>query len=120
MSATADTTFDLFVEAIMSDEDRGYPMNVAFVSEDLADVDAILWRNLHRDHQATVVVTGDDTEILLVPCGRTGPLGWIDGLRGTVMVQIAWRHHKFASPYTVTTRVGRQPLAGMRRPPVCA
>ena len=120
MSATSDTTFDLFLEAVLSEKDRDYPPDVAFVSDDLPDVDAILWRNLHDEHRATVVVTADDTEILMIPCRRSAPIGWVDDLRGTVMIQIAWRHRKFPSPYSVRTRVGRKPLAGMRRPPVCA
>lgn len=119
MSAISDTTFKLFMEASLADEDLNYPAKVSFVSADLPDADAIVWRNLHAAGTATVIITGDDTEIMLVPCPRPGLRGWVDHIRGTVMVQVMWRHHKFA-PYSVRTRMGKHPLADMRRPAVCA
>lgn len=119
MSATADTTFDLFRDALLAEEDRGYPADVAFVSQDLPDVDAILWRNLRHEHRAVVVVGDDDMEFLVMPCRRSGVRGWIDGLLGCVLVELAWRHHALASPYTVRTRVSRTALADMRRPVAC-
>lgn len=120
MSATDTTALDLFIHAVLDDDDRGYPDDVAFVSADLPDIDEILWRNLSHEHRATVVVTGVDVEVLFKPHHRAAPLGWIDELRRKVYVEVGWRHHALASPYTVRTRVGRRQLADMRRPPVCA
>ena len=114
-TTAADTTaFELFKRSVLDDEDRGYPSDVTFVSENLPNVEAVLWRNLHDERRPTVVVTDDDTELLIVPMLRPLPLRWLDDRLGRVSVRVGWRHHELASPYSVRTRVGRRPLADMR------
>jgi hypothetical protein len=75
MSEITDKTDELFMAAWRSDDDLGYPADVAFVPSDEEWTDDVLWRNL-IEGQATVLV-GEDTELLLVLLRR----GVIDRLR---------------------------------------
>jgi hypothetical protein len=120
MSTTSDTTFELFKQAVLEDEDRGYPDKVSFVPEDLPNVDDVLWRNLHDERRPMVVVRDDDTELLFVPLPRPRLLRWLDDRLGRMSLRVGWRYHELASPYTVRTRVGHRPLADMRRSVPCA
>jgi len=83
MSEITDKTDELFMAASRSDDDLGYPADVAFVPSDEEWTDDVLWRNL-IEGQAAVLV-GEDTELLLVPLRR----GVIDRLRGRVPVSVA-------------------------------
>ena len=65
MSTLTNTTFEVFNESVLSDEDRGYPDDVTFIASDVDDVDELVRRNL-RAGRATVVIT-EHGEILIVP-----------------------------------------------------
>lgn len=119
MTITDDTAFDLFMEAALDADDRGYPETALFVSEDLPNADDIIGENVHSG-RPTVVITGDGIELLLMPCRRIAPLRWLDNLRGRTTIMVGWRHHNLASPYTVKTTVGHRPLSDMRRRVICA
>jgi hypothetical protein len=120
MTVTDTTTFQLFMDTVLDNEDdRGYPDDVAFVSEDIENIDEVLKRNLHKDRRPTVLVTGDGVELLIMPYRRGVPFRWIDDLRGQTYVRVGWRVHDHASPYEFRTRDGSRPLADMRRPLAC-
>lgn len=108
MSRITDKTDELFMEASRSDDDLGYPEDVAFVPGDEEWTDDVLWRNL-LEGQATVLV-GEETELLLVPMRR----GLVDRLRGRVPVSVAPRANGHASSYAIVRRLGRHPVRQMR------
>jgi hypothetical protein len=108
MSETTDKTDELFMAASRSDDDLGYPADVAFVPSDEEWTDDVLWRNL-IEGQATVLV-GEDTELLLVPL----PRGVLDRLRGRVPVSVAPRTQGHASSYATLSRLGRRSMRQMR------
>jgi hypothetical protein len=108
MSEITDKTDELFMVASRSDDDLGYPADVAFVPSDEEWTDDVLWRNL-IEGQATVLV-GEDTELLLVPLRR----GVIDRLTGRVSVSVAPRTHGHPSSYATLSRLGRHPVRQMR------
>ncbi len=108
MSRITEKTDELFMAASHSDEDLGYPADVAFVPGDEEWTDEVLWRNL-IEGQATVLV-GEDTELLLVPLHR----GLLDRLRGSVPVSVAPRTRGHASSYATVSRLGRHPVRQMR------
>jgi hypothetical protein len=108
MSEITDKTDELFMAASRSDDDLGYPADVAFVPSDEEWTDDVLWRNL-IEGQATVLV-GEDTELLLVPLRR----GVIDRLTGRVPVSVAPRTRGHASSYATLSRLGRHPVRQMR------
>lgn len=108
MSEITNKTDELFMAASRSDDDLGYPADVAFVPSDEEWTDDVLWRNL-IEGQATVLV-GEDTELLLVPLRR----GVIDRLTGRVPVSVAPRTHGHPSSYATLSRLGRHPVRQMR------
>jgi hypothetical protein len=108
MSGITDKTDELFMAASRSDDDLGYPSDVAFVPSDEEWSDDILWRNL-IEGQATVLVR-EDTDLLLVPLRRRV----IDRLRCRVPVSIATRRHGHASSYATLSRLGRHSVRQMR------
>jgi len=61
MSAV-DKTWNLFMDASLSDDDLGYPDKVAFVPGDQEWADDVVWRNL-TEGRATVLVS-DEIELL--------------------------------------------------------
>ncbi|MGN6372731.1 MAG: hypothetical protein ACTHM1_07035 [Solirubrobacteraceae bacterium] len=111
MSTITEKTWDLFMDASLSDDDLGYPRKVAFVPGDEDWVDDVVWRNL-VEGRPTVVVA-EDTELLLVPKRRK----LIDRLRGRVAVNIGQRDHGRAWPFVTTSCLGRRPVREMRERP---
>ncbi len=108
MSVVYDKTWELFMEASLSDDGLGYPDKVSFVPGDKEWTDDVVWRNLTEGH-ATVLV-GDEAELLLIPRPR-GPL---DRLRGQVAVKVAYRVNGHPTPYAIASRLGRHPVQQMR------
>ncbi len=108
MSETVDKTHELFMAATLSDDDLGYPDQVAFVPGDQEWADDVVWRNL-TEGRATVLV-GDETELLLIPLPRS----LIDRLRGRVGVNVTQRVHGHAGSYATASRLGRHPVRQMR------
>lgn len=106
MSEIIDKTDELFMAVSRSDDDLGYPADVAFVPSDEEWTDDVPWRSL-IEGQATVLV-GEDTE--LAPLRR----GVIDRLRGRVPVSVAPRTHGHASSYATLSRLERHPVHQMR------
>jgi hypothetical protein len=109
MSTITEKTDRLFMEASLSDDDLGYPAEVAFVPADEEWADEVLWRTL-IEGRPTVLV-GEEIELLLTPM-RRGP---IDRLRGRVPVNVAHRVHGHATPYATASRLGRHPVRQMRQ-----
>jgi len=109
MSTITDRTDKLFMEASLSDDDLGYPAEVAFVPADEEWADEVLWRTL-IEGRPTVLV-GEEIELLLTPL-RRGP---IDRLRGRVPVNVSHRIHGHATPYATPSRLGRHPVRQMRQ-----
>jgi hypothetical protein len=107
MSAV-DKTWNLFMDASLSDDDLGYPDKVAFVPGDQEWADDVVWRNL-TEGRATVLVS-DEVELLLTPLPRS----LIDRLRGHVPVNVTHRAHGHAAPYATASRLGRHPVRQMR------
>ncbi len=108
-----DTTFELFTRASIDDGALGYPDRVAFVHQDLENVDALLKSNL-RDGLPTVVVMNDQIEVLVEPEGRPRLLALLDNARDRNRVKMHWRLHALAQEYTVQTTFGAHPLRDMR------
>lgn len=103
-----DKTWNLFMDASISDDDLGYPDRVAFVPGDQEWADEVVWRNL-TEGRATVLVS-DETELLLMPLPRS----LIDRIRGRVGVNVTHRAHGHAAPYAMASRLGRHPVRQMR------
>jgi hypothetical protein len=76
MSTINDRTDKLFMEASLSDDDLGYPAEVAFVPADEDWADEVLWRTL-IEGRPTVLV-GEEIELLLTPL-RRGPIDRLGG-----------------------------------------
>lgn len=108
MSAISEKTDRLFREAAHSDDDLGYPDDVAFVPADETWAETVLWRNL-KEGIPTLLV-GEETELLLKPL-RRGP---IDRLRGQVPVSVSQRIQGHVTPYATVSRLGRHPVREMR------
>jgi hypothetical protein len=108
MSTTTDKTYSLFMTSTLSDDDLGYPNDVAFVPGDQDWADDMVWRNL-TEGRPTVLV-GEDIELLLLPQRR----GLIDRLRGRVAVNVGQRVHGDSTPYVTASRLGRHPVREMR------
>lgn len=108
MSAT-EKTQELFRNAVYNDDDLGYPADVEFLPADTPWAESALASNL-REGMATVLV-GEDVELLLIPLRRSP----IDRLRGRVPVSVSQRAHGQPTPYATRSRLGRRPLAEMRR-----
>jgi hypothetical protein len=106
--STIDKSWDLFMAASLSDDDLGYPEQVAFVPGDEEWADEVVWRNL-TEGRATVLVS-DEFELLLTPL----PRGLIDRLRGRVGVNVTHRAHGHPAPYATASRLGRHPVRQMR------
>lgn len=115
MTTANHITDRVFMDATLGRR-TGYPDEVAFVSEDLQEVDEILWRNLH-DGIPTVVVTADGLEILFTP-RRVGLLSriFLLGTTRRLAVEVRWRS-AHGRPYGVRTRLGRRPLTELQRRP---
>lgn len=107
--SVAKKTQELFRNAVYSDDDLGYPADVKFVPADTPWAERALAGNL-REGIATVLVD-EDVELLLIPL-RRGP---IDRLRGRVPVSVSQRSHGYPTRYATRSRLGRRPLAEMRR-----
>jgi hypothetical protein len=106
--SVVDQTWNLFMDASLSDGDLGYPDRVAFVPGDQEWADEVVWRNL-TEGRATVIVS-DEIELLLNPLPRT----LIDRLRGRVGVNVTHRARGHAAPYATASRLGRHPVRQMR------
>lgn len=109
MSTISEKTNELFIASSLSDDDLGYPNDVAFVPGDQDWSDDVVWRNL-IEGQATVLV-GEEIELLLVPLRR----GLVDKLRKSVTVNVGHRVHGHATPYVTASRLGRHPVREMRK-----
>ncbi len=108
MSIVSDKTNELFMVASHSDDDLGYPNDVAFVPGDQEWADEVVWRNL-VEGRPTVLV-GEEVELLLVPTRRSP----IDRLRGRVAVNVGQRVDGHAAPYVTASHLGRRPVREMR------
>lgn len=109
MSTISEKTDKLFRDAVHSDDDLGYPDDVAFLPGDEDWAEDALWRNLVEG--IPTVLVGEGIELLLTPLHRT-PL---DRLRGQVPVSVAQRVHGHATPYATRSRLGRHPVRQMRQ-----
>jgi hypothetical protein len=117
--ATQDTpvqerTHDLFMRAVLADDDLGYPNEVSFVPGDQDWADAAVWEIIHDERQAAVVVMAAH-EILLTPRRRNPLLRWLDGLRGSTPVLAQCRtSEQPCDLHSVATRVTRRSLDRVR------
>ena len=105
----------LFKLAALSDDDRGYPSNVSFVSYDTPGWPEITMRNL-RSGQPTVLITAEGLEYLLLPHRRSGPLRILDLLRHRERTEVYWRHDDHTHG-GFETSVSRDTLGHLERPP---
>ena len=114
MTYTSDTpiqkkTHELFWRTPGEDEDDGYPDRVTFVASDEDWADASVWRALHAERRAAVVVDLE-RETLLVSRRRSPLLRRLDGLMGRTPALVSCRAHgtdEFGP--AVRTRVRRPP-----------
>jgi hypothetical protein len=121
MTYTPDTPIQrktdvLFWRTPGEDEDDGYPDSVSFVASDAGWADASVWRALHAERHAAVVVDLE-RETLLVPRRRNQLLRRLDGLIGRTPALASSRAHgadQFGA--AVRTRVRRPP--GEQIPPL--
>ena len=109
MSAIDKKTDELFMAATLSDDNLGYPDDVAFVPGDHDWADQVVWRNLTEEHRPTVIVD-DETELLLIPLPRR----LADKVRGCVRVRVTHRPHGHVTSYATSSTLGRHPVREMR------
>jgi hypothetical protein len=112
MTTASDHTNRLFIDAALSDKDRGYPNGTAFVAVDNPDWRRITLRNLLQG-QPTVLVTGDATEFLFIPRRRLSLLRLLDRARKQVPSYIRWRHA--GHEYEFAMNVDRHALEQLER-----
>jgi hypothetical protein len=108
MRSVQDTTWERFTDAVLSDDDLGYPDDVAFVSADAEWADQVLWRYL-TSGRPTVLVS-DASELLLLPSRRR----LRDRLTGHVRVTAQQRTHEGLAPYATRSVLGNRPVRQMR------
>jgi hypothetical protein len=114
MTTATEQTNHLFTEAVLSDHDRGYPDDVAFIAADLPEWPRMVWLSLVDDHP-TVLVNDEALEIMFVPKARRAPLKWLDRARDEMWVQIVWRlgaHRYGLSAKLDQARLGDLELGG--------
>jgi hypothetical protein len=105
---------ELVHRAILSDDDLGYPNGVCFVPGDQNWTDDSVWRDLHEDGQAVVLVIMQH-EILLCPRRRSRALRWLDGvLRTTPVLMSVRRHGDVEFPTATPMRIGRRKCRRLR------
>lgn len=92
----------IFIESALSDDGAGYPGRSGFVAQDIEG-----WQDAALDYlergMASVVVTDDGRELLLVPRSRRGPLAWLDRRRGRARVELSWGHGEARTAARTTT-----------------
>jgi hypothetical protein len=116
VTALQDLTSERFRRAIFDFEDElGYPRRVAFVSEDDANVDTLIQRDLDEG-QAVAIAADGGIEILIEPTRRAAPVRFLDHMLGRRKVRVRWRQPEAGgAEYAARTFVGREPLAELRR-----